>query len=299
MTSIGLLSPERSAAQAPGVLPQTSQLPGSTRAMALGDAYAMDSGHADAVFYHPSLLTSASGMGIDIQQWGTSSSSAAVSAAFQWFGGGVGIGIRTLQHEADGRSAAAPGGQDHLFVFGTAPVSERVATVSYAHDFLFDMDLGVAMDFVDQRIDGVKQATMLFDVGISRDLGPVTMGLTASDIGDKPLSDEGSGPSRFLLGAGAYGQQLGIFDLGFAGKVGMDDDEFTYGGGVEIAYWPIRGRTFVARVGFQDVPDDSEASPLTTGFAYQGDDVTIEWAFRPFGDGARNGGSHRIGLRWR
>lgn len=299
MTGVGLLSPERSAAQAPGTLPLASQLPSSTRAMALGDAYAMDSGHADALFYHPSRLTAASGMGLDLQRWGPSSSAAAVSAAFQWFGGGVGIGVRTLQHGAESAALPAPGGQDHLFLLGDAPVSERVATIGYAREFLFDLDLGVAVDFVDQRIDGARQSVVLFDVGVSRDVGPVTVGLTASDIGDKPIVDSSTAPSRFLLGAGAYGQQLGIFDLGFAGKVGLDDEEFTYGGGVELAYWPIQGRTFIARVGFQDVPDGSEASPLTTGFAFQGDDITIEWAFRPFGAGADDGGTHRFGLRWR
>ena len=86
--------------------PTLAHLPGSTRAMALGDAYAMDSGHADAVFYHPALLTGAAGMGLELQRWGSNSWSVAASAAFTWFGGGVAIGLRTLEYDTDLGSAA-------------------------------------------------------------------------------------------------------------------------------------------------------------------------------------------------
>ena len=72
----------------------------------------------------------------------------------------------------------------------------------------------------------------------------------------------------------------------------------TLGGGVELGYYPIQGRTFVARLGFQDVPEDSEAAPVTMGFAFWADDLTIEWAFRPVSD-ADEGGTHRFGVRWR
>jgi hypothetical protein len=289
----------RLTAQDPGSLPLAQQLSNSSRAMALGDAYAMDSGHADALFYHPSLLNGARGMGLELQRWGAAGSAAALSATFDFLGGGVGIGLRTLQYGAVDGGSPAPGGQDHLFVLGDAPVSERIATVGYARPAFWGLDLGVALDFVDERVDGSKQSVVQVDVGLSGEVGPVTVGLTIADIGEKPIVDARNGPGRILLGAGAYGKQVGIFDVGFAARVGVDDDSFAWGGGLEVGYWPVQGRTFVARVGLQDVPDGSEALPLTTGFAFQGDNVTVEWAFRPFGDGAPNGGTHRLALRWR
>jgi hypothetical protein len=295
-----LQAPAAAVGQAQDVLPLVQQLPGSARAMALGDAYAMDSGHADAIFYHPALLGGARGMGLEVQRWSGNSSSAAASAAFEFLGGGIGIGLRSLQFGAQRGASPAPGGQDHLFVLGEAPVSERIATIGYGRpSAFFGLDFGVAVDLVDERVDGIRQSVVLVDLGLSTEVGPVTMGLTIADIGDKPIVEARKGPGRILLGAGAYGRQVGIFDLGFAAKVGFDDDEMVFGGGVELGYWPIQGRTFVARLGFQDVPDASEALPLTTGFAFQGDDITVEWAFRPFGDGAPNGGSHRFALRWR
>jgi hypothetical protein len=288
-------------AQPAGALPAATFLPGSTRAMALGDAYMMDAGHADALFYHPALLTEASGFGLDLQRWGPEGTAAAASGAMEWLGGGIGIGLRTLQYSAPGPgAAAAPGGQDHLFERGAEPSSELIATIGYARETFFEIDLGVGVDFADVRVGGSHESGVLVDVGVSREVGPVVVGLTAHDIGSKPISDHGSAPSRVALGAGGYGHELGIFDLGYAATVGYDeaDETVTWGGGVEVGYWPVQGRTFVARVGVHDVPDGSDRSPLTTGFAFWGDDITIEWAWHPFAD-ASDGGTHRFGVRWR
>ncbi len=287
------------AAQIAGVHPKAPQLPGSTRAMALGDSYVMDSGHADALFYHPSLLTNARGFGLETQRWGPSSSSAAVSAAIQAFGGGIGVGLRTLQYSSFGSGdLAAPPGQDHLFALGSVPVSERVATLGYAREVFADVDLGVAVNLIDGRVGTRRQSVAVFDVGVSRDAGPFVVGLTATSIGDKPILDTGAEPTRVVLGAGTYGRPVGIFDIGASAHVGAADGDATFGAGVEVGYWPIQGRTFVARVGFENVPEGSEAQPITTGFAFWADNFTIEWAFRPF-SGADEGGTHRFGVRWR
>lgn len=296
--TFGLASPRALEAQSDGILPRATRVPASTRAMALGDAYQTESGHADAIFYHPALLTGASGFGIDMQRWSSVSSSTAASAAVQWLDGGVGIGLRTFQYSAPGSGDdAAPEWQDDLFDAGPVPVSERVATVAYAREALYDVDIGVAVDFIDERVGALRQNVVLLDLSASRAAGPVTVGLTVHDVGEKPVYDTGSKPSKVTLGAGNYGHQVGIFDVGYAASVGFGD-ETTFGAGVEIGYWPISGRTFVARLGFQDVPEDSDISPVTMGFAFWGDDITVEWAFRPL-SGADEGGTHRFGVRWR
>ncbi len=116
------------AAQTAGALPRVLELPASTRAMALGNAYMMNARHADAVFYHPALLTGASGFGLDLQRWGANSSSTTVSAARQWLGGGIGVGLQTLQYGAAAEgSDTAPGGPDPLFPLGSSPAAARVA----------------------------------------------------------------------------------------------------------------------------------------------------------------------------
>jgi len=136
-------------AQTAGALPRVLELPASTRAMALGDAYMMNARHADALFYHPALLTGASGFGLDLQRWGANSSSSTISAARQWLGLGIGVGLQTLQYGAPGEGFdAAPGGQDHLFVLGASPVSERIATIGLAKE-LFGIDVGIATKVVE------------------------------------------------------------------------------------------------------------------------------------------------------
>lgn len=289
-----------SAAQSAGVLPQATHLPASTRAMALGDSYQAGSGHADAIFYHPALLSRASGFGLDWQRWSAEGSAAAASAAMSWLGGSVGVGLRSLQHGAAGSgSLAAPHMQDVFFVPGPTPVSERIVTLGYSRDFLLGLDLGVAVDLVDERVGSATHAVTLFDVGVSGEIGPLVAALTVHDIGEKPLLDTGDEPARYSLGIGQYGRPVGPFDVGVAGHLGLDhDEELSWGAGVEIGYWPIQGRTFVARLGVQDVPDGSEVSHFTTGFAFWGDDLTLEWAFRPV-SGADDGGTHRFGVRFR
>ncbi len=294
-----LLAPVALSAQTGGVLPRVTQLPASTRAMALGDSYMMDAGHADAIFYHPALLTGARGFGLDVQRWGGESSSAAVSGAVQWLGGGIGVGLRTLQYGAIGSDvAAAPPGQDDLFEFESVPVSERAATLGYAHEIPFDIDLGIGVNFIDERVGASRHSVVLFDVSAVREIGPVVVGVTVHDLGGKPILDTGAKPSRVVIGAGNYGKQVGILDIGYTATVGFSDDNVTYGGGLEVGYWPIRGRTFIARIGFQDVPEGSDASPLTTGLAFWGDNITVEWAFRPFST-VDEGGTHRFGVRLR
>lgn len=304
-----LLLPATLMAQSRSFLPRTTTFPSSTRAMALGDSYVLTAGHSDVIFYHPARVTDASGFGADLQSWGTDGASAASAAAFsgsfEGFGGAWGIGIRMLQFGvpsdggAGGGVPQAPIGQDHHFVSGGDPVSERTATIAFGRELFGGISLGVAMDLVDARFGASQDNAMLFDAGLSTDVGPVGVALTAHDMGSKPFGDFGTGPSRVVLGAGAYGEQVGILDVGFAANAGIDaDDQFTFGAGVEIGYYPIQGRTFVARLGMQDVPDGSSVSPVTAGFAFWADNLSLEWAFRPLGDSLGTG-THRFGVRWR
>lgn len=295
----GILFTASVAAQNAGALPRVLQLPASTRAMALGDAYMMNARHADALFYHPALLTDASGFGLDVQRWGANSSSTTVSAARQWLGGGIGVGLQTLQYgaPADG-FGAAPAGQDHLFALGTSPVSERIATVGYARK-LFGIDVGVATKLVEERVGTTRDAALFVDFGVSADLGPVRAGLTYRNAG-RDLSPGGrdmARPDGLTLGVGAYGEQLGILDVGFTGAVTYVGNQAIPSGGVEVGYWPIRGRTFVMRLGARRVPE-GDASPLSLGFAFWGDNITFEWAFQPV-DVDSASGTHRFGVRWR
>ena len=286
------------AAQQAVVLTPVSSLPASTRAMALGNAYMMNARDADAIFYHPSLLNNASGFGLGIQRWGNAGSSASASAATQWFGGAVGMGLTTVQYSAPGGvPGASPETQDHLFADGGESVSQRAAMLGLARS-VFGLDVGATGKLVEARAGGSRATRLLYDIGVSTDLGPLTAGLTFQDFGEEPLSSaDGWDPARVVFGLGAYGRQVGIFDIGLTTAVSWSEAETVLAGGLELGYWPISGRTFVARMGMRRVPEESAASPMSFGFAFWGDDLVLEWAYRPFGD--LDEGTHRFEMRWR
>lgn len=295
--------PVAAGGQIPATAPRVLSTPASPRAMALGGAYMMNANHADAVFHHPALLTGATGFGLDVQRWSGGATAAAAAAATGWLGGGIGIGLQLLTAglpEAHGPAAAGaprPEHQDELLTHGPVPLSEQVATLGYARK-LFGVQLGVTGKLVELRLDGARSSTVLADVGAARAVGPVTVGLTVKDVGNDPFEADGDfAPARVVLGVGSYGAQVGPLDVGFTGALSHGSGDPRIGGGLEVGYWPISGRTFVARVGVQTTPEGSEADPLTLGFAFWGDRVVLEWAYQSFGE--LDAATHRFGVRWR
>lgn len=275
-----------------GGLPKVLGLPASTRAMALGDAYMMNEGHSDVLFYHPALVAEAIGFGLDLQRWSGESTAAAASAAMQWFGGGIAIGLQSLQYGLPSGTNIPPG-QDHLFQAGPVQASERVATVAYGRN-LFGVSVGIAGKLAEERVGSARDAVAMVDLSAATEVGPVTVGLTLRDWGEAPLPDAGGANARrIVLGAGAYGQELGPLDVGLAGSLSYADEQTVASAGLEVGYWPIRGRTFVGRVGVQGVPE-GEGSPFSFGLAFWGDDLVLEWAYRNY----EESGTHRFGIRF-
>jgi hypothetical protein len=283
--AVATLAPRSTAAQAPGHVPLVLELPASTRAMALGEAYPMAGRSSEAVFYQPALVQGASGFGLDLQTWSAGASAATASAAVAWFGGSVAIGLQALQYGATAADVRElPGGQDALFQLGQVPGSER----------------GVVGKLVEEHIADERDATGAVDLGAATSVGPLTVGLTAQNLG--PDMGFASGtvplPRRFTLGVGGYTRQVGPLDVGFAGAAvtRRADGKVVAGAGLEVGYWPIIGRTFVARVGVHSVPE-GVGSPFTFGFAYQGDNLVLQTAYERFADLGE--ATWRFGVGWR
>ncbi len=294
-----LTVPAGAGAQSAARLPRALELPLSTRAMALGDAYMMNAGHADAIFYHPALLVDAGGFGLDHERWGDQGRASAMSGAMKWWGGAVGVGLVTAQYAAPSTNVhALPAGQDHRLDRGAATVSEQIAVVGYA-DEIFDLKVGVAGKLVEERFGEFRDASAGIDFGVAAEFGRVTLGLTAQNLGaDLSLAeDDAALPSRITLGGGGYGMPVGPLDLGLTGALSRHaDGEYVPALGVEVGWWPVVGRTIVARAGVRRVPH-GDASPFTFGLAFWGDDLVLEWAYQPFT--GRDEGAHRFGVRWR
>jgi hypothetical protein len=151
-----------------------------------------------------------------------------------------------------------------------------------------------------EQLAGVERSTTVAtDVASGLNVGPLTVGLSVQNLGrgmevgtvNVPL------PDRVTLGAALSSPMpVGPFDMLAAVAVGRDTyGELFGGGGVEVSYWPVSGRTFSLRVG-EHVRGGDAASRLTLGGGFTGDRIGVDYGFESHGD---RGDVHRIGVRWR
>jgi hypothetical protein len=286
------------AAQREQSMPLILQSPGSTRALGLGNAYLFASPDADAIFYNPGLLDVTRGVSVSMARYGGESSLFSAAAAVEWFRGGIGIGLQALSYGANSLDDGAfSQGEAGLSEGGPLGAAEHVASVAYARA-LFGFRLGVAAKLIEQRLPGENDITAAADLGVARALGPVLLGLSTRNLGRDPrLEDfEAELPVVVALGASSRAMPLGPLDLIAAASTAWHrSDRFEAGGGVEVSYWPISGRTFFARVGARWI-EDSDALPLTLGAGFSGDRISIDYAFQDFEDAEP---AHRVTLKWR
>jgi hypothetical protein len=286
------------AAQGERAMPLILQLPMSTRALGMGNAYVLALGDADAVFYHPGLLDTSRGMGLSMSRYGSESSLFAASAAAEWFRGGVGVGLQTLSYSAASLgSGAFVQGEEGLSATGPVAATENVASVAYAR-VLFGFRVGLAAKLIEQRLPAERDVTVAADLGVARNIGLFTFGLAARNFGRDPDLEafDAELPWNVTLGGSTRSLPFGPLDVvAAAAGTWARDEHWEAGGGIEAAYWPVSGRTFIGRVGVRWV-EDSEARPLTLGAGFSGDRIVLDYAFQDFDAGKP---LHRLTVRWR
>lgn len=295
--ALGLMGfPATSTAQTPGGEPAVVELPSSTRAMGLGHAFQAGP-DPDGVFYNPALASRARGFALGVHMLTSAARGYTVSAATPWLGGGVAVGLQAMEYGADHGLGQRAGGVDPILADGGTGVSEMAATLAYGRD-VFGIRTGLSGRLLDQRFGPVRRQALVLDVGLAHSLGPGTLALAARHLGGEEDGAAGRSdpPTDVTLGWSAWGQPVGPLDLGVATSVTRrEDGEVLYGGGIELGYWPVRGRTFVVRMGGVSVPE-GEASPLTFGGSFWGDALVLDYAFQPV-DGTD--GVHRVTVGWR
>lgn len=276
--------------------PIVLQLPASTSALALGNAFLFSLEQPDVLFYNPALTGSATGTVVSVQHYGRPATAGALASSLELLGGGFGVGLQALTYGA--RTPEPVESADSLFVRGLEGASEIAATLAFSREMM-GLQLGVAAKAVEQRLGGNWDATVAADFGVAigdtdklsaalavRNLGP---GLSTATT-DLPL------PLDVTLAAATGRTPVGPLDLAAAASVSRwRDGSMVPAGGVEISYWPVEGRTILGRVGARRVPNGG-AWPLTFGAALVADGFTLEYALERFPDA---GNSHRVGIGWR
>jgi hypothetical protein len=286
------------AAQETVTLPLSPQLPASARASGLGNAYLVSSPDADAIFYNVALMDDARGVAGSISRFGSAAQVISAAGSVAWLRGGLGFGVSSLS--SNGSSADVTGltsREDRLWQRGSVVASEHVAMVSYART-LFGFRVGGAGKLIDQRAGAEDSLTGAADLGVARTLGPVTLGFSARNLGPKfeYATTEVQLPTTYTANAATRTRPLGPVDVALAGfSSWLRGDFHSTGGGVEVSYWPISGRTFTARIGYRWI-ENSDLSPPTLGFGYSSDRIGIDYAFEGID---RGHSTHRVSLRLR
>ena len=280
-------------------------LPASTRALSLGNAFALGFDDSDVIFYHPGDLSRAQGFSGGMQWFGSSSILATLSAAADWLSGGVGLGIQHLSYGA--KASQPPAGSDlkalpadvgSLRDEGDVGVSELIVSAGYGRT-LKGIRVGAVGKLISQRFGQLDGTAGAVDLGASVSPGPLTVGLSIQNLGrDLEMGGEKIPlPRSFSLGATTERAWVGPLDLAASGAV-----EYWEGGevvpslGLEVAYWPVTGRTFSGRVGVRKHPEEQSTSAFTFGAGFQGDDLVLDYAYQGFDEGHP---SHRLTIGWR
>src|SRR5688572_19879704 len=72
-----------------------------TRALALGDVHPVSSTDSDAIFYAAAFADRLRGAGISVQWYEGDGALYTASAAIDWWGGALALGLRAFDYEAD------------------------------------------------------------------------------------------------------------------------------------------------------------------------------------------------------
>jgi hypothetical protein len=281
-------------AQSDRFAPLVLQLPASTRALAMGDADVAGRDN-DVIFYNPSRLGLTPGLGAAAERYRSASTLGVVSANAAFWTGGVGVGVQMLDYGAPAAGYPAPIGG--LVTRGPLAASSLAATLGIAAQF-FGIRWGVAGKYVEERLPSARARLGAADVGASADVGPVTVGLAAQNLGDDGAigGSRVQLPRRVTAGLAGGGLPVGPFDLAVAAAVSVLRNGYvTPAAGIELGYTPLDGYTFAARVGARRTERGAQ-SPLTLGAGISVDRVALDYAYERFGG---RGGAHRVGVRIR
>jgi hypothetical protein len=277
-----------------------SQLPASTRAAGLANAYVAVR-DVDVLLSNPAMLVGGRvGVAASAELYGGRGSLVALSNGMT-FGPTFAAGIAVQLAHFD-----APGGVYPVrpsALTATGPRDGTSAVLAFGGGMLFKgIRFGARAKYINEAAASDRaDATVALDVGAAKDFGVYTVGLAVQDVGpslelggmDGPL------PARVTLGvAGGLngGWSVGPVDLGFtsAATVRRNGRVVPAAGG-EITWSPLDGVGAVGRLGVR-YPDSDAGSPITFGATFFLDRLSVDYAFEGW---TGEGSAHRIGIRLR
>jgi len=176
--------------------------------------------------------------------------------------------------------------------------SELVASLGYSRT-LWGLRVGTVGKFIEERLGSFKGSVGAVDLGVTASPGPLTVGLALQNMGPSLKLGGGEVPLPLRLGLGASTRMVwvGPLDLSASGGVSYrEGGDVIPSVGLEVAYWPVTGRTFIGRLGLRNLPDPETGNPFTFGVGFAGDNLVLDYAYEGFESGNP---AHRFTLGWR
>jgi len=290
--------------QAPGTAPLVLNLPLSTRAAALGNAW-VTGRDDDVLFYNPAqLVGSRGGFNTTVARYGPSATLGALTASFTGGPLTLGWGVQAVTYSI-AANTPYPFTPEVLMHSGSVDALALVAAVGGAMTFK-GFKIGVAGKYAEDRLSsqvGIAGAagyrehgTFLGDVGVSHPLVGGVAGLAVQNIG-RGWTDGSQKVDVPLQGSLGWSvtRQAGQLDLGFATQLTARKGWLSPGGGVELGYGWIEGYSAAVRAGVRR-PESNSERPFGFGGTFNADRLTLDYAMQ-FLDGMR--AAHRLTVRWR
>ena len=149
----------------------------------------------------------------------------------------------------------------------------------------------------DERLASLHGGSLVLDLGIARDGGRLTTGLSVQNIGSGVAlgTTRAQLPLREPLGMAGGGLAMGPLDLGTSLGVSVLPDGLVLpAAAIEAGYTPMEGVTVVGRLGLRR-PELRQQQPLSFGGSATFDRFTLDYAYEDW----NGGGAHRLALRVR
>jgi hypothetical protein len=284
-------------AQASGSSVPLLELPASTRALALGNAFVAAGKDEASIFYNPAQLATVEKLsaGLSVQQWFLGQTVAAAAAAVHAFHGTAAFGLQVLDYGSSERAFDDGGGLGEP-TGAEISAGDYVASIAYAVS-ISKLRIGATGKYVNQRLVDESGGTGAVDFGAALDVKGVTLAASLQNVGGEIslAGDRRSLPRLVRVGAAIPVRNVGPVDvLGTVELTHMDGETKPFGG-VEVEYQAPGGVTILGRVGALDRPTGADISPVAFGGGVRALHFALDYAYE---GSAVFGAMHRVGVRW-
>ena len=157
----------------------------------------------------------------------------------------------------------------------------------------------MAAKYIEERRADARPNGAAFDAGVARELGRLTVGFVAQNLGGHLEDGTTTAPLARRLVLGAATPRLPIhtwFDLAATAALSWErESRLSPSGGVELTYIPLEGFSAALRAGARRVEGGPRTRrPLTFGVGLGFDRFSLDYAYEGY---SGTGGAHRFGIR--